>query len=160
MALYEQGYGAHIHLEPVFLHDGAERLFVGRAFLGGREKGFDLREVPLEACGGDDLERPRRRITRVPEGVWHVAGLENQVSGPRDAGLVPDLYTNLALEHVGVLVLVLVGVHRCSEDARLHRMLDKRKGLPGLLPVDHEPHPKPAEPHRLSLIRRQHDARA
>ena len=55
----------------------------------------------------------------------YAAGLEDEISWIGDVDL-------LTLQHVGVLVLVLVGVHRRGEDARFDRMLDKREGLPGL----------------------------
>ncbi len=59
-----------------------------------------------------------------------MAGLEDEISWLGDANLVPDLYADLALEHVGVLVLVLVRVHRRGEDAWFDRVLDEREGLP------------------------------
>jgi hypothetical protein len=97
VAVHEQGDGAHVHLETVPAHYGAERLLVGWPLVGGGEQGSDLREVPLETSGGDDFERPRRYITRVSEGVRYVTGLEDQVPGPGDANLLPNLGADLAL---------------------------------------------------------------
>lgn len=51
-----------------------------------------------------------------------MAGLEDEISGSGDVDLVPDLDANLTFEYVGVLVLVLVGMHRRGEDAWLHGM--------------------------------------
>ena len=82
---------------PVLCHDGAERLFVERAGVGRGEQRCDLLEVPFETRWGDDLERPCRRIARIPEGIGHVAGLEDEIIGPGDADLVPDLDTDLTL---------------------------------------------------------------
>jgi hypothetical protein len=82
--------------------------------------------------------------------VRHASGLENEISGPGDADLVTDLDAELALEHVGVLVLASVGVHRRGEDAWLDRMLDEREGSSALRSPDHEPHAEPAELHLLA----------
>ena len=69
------------------------------------------------------------------------------------ADLVPVLDADLTLEHVGVLVLVLVGVHRGGEGAGFDRVLDEGEGpaAPGAL--DHEPHAEPAELYPLTLVR-------
>src|SRR5215213_11011755 len=53
VALGEHGDRAHIHLEPVLLPHSAYRLLVERALVGRREQRFYLREVALEARGGD-----------------------------------------------------------------------------------------------------------
>jgi len=107
VAFYEQGYRAHVHLQPVPGHDGAECLFVGRANVGWGSRAAISAKYRSKPAG-EILQRSRRRIARVPEGVRHVAGLEDKVSRPRDADLAPDLYANLDFEHIGVLVLVLV----------------------------------------------------
>jgi hypothetical protein len=41
--------------------------------------------------------------------VRHAPRLEDQVAGTGDADQIPDLNPDLALQHVGVLVLALVG---------------------------------------------------
>jgi hypothetical protein len=92
--------------------------------------------------------------------VRHASRFEDEIPGAGDADLVPDLDADLALEHVGVLVLVAVRVHRRGEDARLDRMLDEREVSSGLRSIDHEPHAQPAHQRHLALIRRKHDARA
>src|SRR5215217_3851704 len=90
-------------------------MLVGRAgMIGGEERRY-LRKVPLEAGGGDDLQRPRRRVARVPEGVRHFPWFEDQVAGTGDEDLVSDLDPDLAFEDVGVLVLACV----CSGAARM-----------------------------------------
>jgi hypothetical protein len=119
----------------------------------GREVRRYLREVLLEACGGDDLQRPRRLVSRVPEGVGDAPGLDDQVAGGGDADLLPDLDADLAFEHVGVLVFAFVRVHRGGEDARCFRVLDEREPASALIPPDHEPHAEPAHHHHLALVR-------
>ena len=92
----------------------------------------------------DYLQRSRRRFDRVPEGVRHTPWLEDQVAGPGDAELVPDLDADLVLQHVGIFVLALVSVQRRGEDARPNRVLDEREGSPALGTPYHEPHAQPA----------------
>ena len=132
MTLDERGDGSEVHLEPVFGHDGTERLLIGWARVGGGEKGRDLGEVPLEPHGRDYLKRPRRRLARVPEGLRHAPRLEGQVAGAGNKDLVPDLDADLTFEHVGVFVLTLVGVQRRGEDAGPDRVLDESEGSPAL----------------------------
>src|ERR687897_885256 len=75
----------------------------------------ELREVALESARGDDLEQAGGLVGAVPERVPDAARLEHEVAGLRVQHLVADLHADLALEHVGVLVLVLVDVHRRGE---------------------------------------------
>jgi hypothetical protein len=77
--------------------------------------------------------------------VRHVARLEDEVAGPGDANLIPDLDADLAIEHVAVHLLVSVRVHRRGEDTRLDRMLHERESPPALRSVDHEPYAEPIE---------------
>ena len=82
-------------------------------------------------AGRNDLKRPRRAVSRVLEGVGDTPGLEDQVAGGGDADPFSDLVdTDLAFEHVGVLVFVLVRVHRGGEDAGCYRVLDQREPPP------------------------------
>jgi len=120
------------------------------------EERCDLREVPLEVRRGDDLQRPRWRVARGPEGIRHPSRLEDEISWPDDAHLVPDLDADLAFEDVGVLVLAYVGVQRRGEDSRPDRVLYERKGAPALSTLEHEPCAEPAHHHHLALVRRQH----
>ena len=136
MTLDERGDGSEVHLEPVFGHDGTERLLIGWAGVGGGEKGRDLGEVPLEPHGRDYLKRPSRRLARVPEGLRLAPWLEVQVAGSGDAYLAPDL----TFEHVGVFVRTLEGVQRRGEDAGPDRVLDEREGSPALGTPYHETH--------------------
>ena len=131
---------------------------VGRG--GWGEERCDLREVPLEARGGDDLQRPRWRVARVPEGMRHASWLEDEISWPDDAHLVPDLDADLAFEDVGVLVLAFVGVQRRGEDARPDRVLHEREAASAVISPDHEPHAQAAELHPLTLVRRQYCPRS
>jgi hypothetical protein len=94
------------------------------------------------------LWRSRRRAAR--------PGFEYKVAGTGDAELVPDLDADLALQHVGVLVLAFVGVQRRSQDAWSDRMLDESKIAAAPVPLDHEPYAKTAHHHHLALVRRQH----
>src|SRR4051794_8166466 len=62
-----------------------------------------------------------RGVARVPERVRDAARLEHEVARLRDGHLVADLDADLALEHVAVLVLVGVRVHRRRDGARRAR---------------------------------------
>jgi len=75
VTLGERGDGPEVHLEPVFGHDGTERLLIGWAGVG--EQGRDLGEVPLEPRVRDYLKRPRQRLARIPEGLRHAPWLED-----------------------------------------------------------------------------------
>jgi hypothetical protein len=55
--------------------------------------------------------------------VRRASRLEDEISWPDDAHLVPDLDADLAFEDVGVLVLAYVGVQRRGEDSRPDRVL-------------------------------------
>jgi hypothetical protein len=124
----------------------------GPGWAGGR-RGAISAKYRSKPAGEMISKRPRRRVSRVPEGVRDASGLEDEIPGPGDADLVPDLDADLTLEHVGVLVLALVRVHRRGEDARFDRMLDERDGPTALSALDHEPHAEPAELHPLTLVR-------
>src|SRR5215203_5317699 len=91
--------------------------------------------------------------------MGHAPGLEDQIPWSGYADLLTYLDADLTLQHVGVLVLVPVGVHRRGEGPRLDRVLDEREVTLGLLTPDHEPYAEFPQPHRLALIRRQHNAR-
>src|SRR5829696_3995073 len=91
--------------------------------------------------------------------MWHTPGLEDQIAWSGYADLLTYLDANLTLQHVGVLVLVPVRVHRRGEGSRLDRVLDEREVTLGLLSPDHKPYAQLPKPHRLALIRRQHNAR-
>src|SRR5215213_9781287 len=89
----------------------------------------------------------------------HAPGLEHQIPWSGYADLLTYLDADLTLQHVGVLVLVPVRVHRCGEGSGLDRVLDEREVVLGLLSPDHEPYAQLPQPHRLALIRREHYAR-
>src|SRR3712207_738991 len=88
----------------------------------------------------------------------HPPGLEDQISRSGNKDLLTYLDADLSLQHVGVLVLAFVRVHRPGEGSRLDRMLDEREVALGLFSPDHEPYAELPEPHRLALIRREHRA--
>jgi hypothetical protein len=70
----------------------------------------------------------------------HTPGLEDQIPWSGYADLLTYLNADLTLQHVGVLVLVPVRVHRRGEGPRLNRVLDEREVTLGLLSPDHEPY--------------------
>src|SRR5829696_5773736 len=88
----------------------------------------------------------------------HAPGLEHQIPWSGYADLLTYLDADLTLQHVGVLVLVPVRVHRCGEGSGLDRVLDEREVTLGLLSPDHEPYTELPQPHHLALIRREHYA--
>src|ERR687898_229037 len=89
----------------------------------------------------------------------HASGLEDQIHRPGNENLLTYLDADLSLKHVGVLVLVAVGVHRRSKGPWSYRVLDKREVILSLVSFDHKPDAKLPQPHRLALIRRKHNAR-
>ena len=96
------------------------------------------------------LTRSRRRA----ELPW----LEDQIPRLGNEYLLTYLDADLSLQHIGVLILTLMGVHRRSEGPRSDQVLDQREVTVGLLSPDHEPYAELTEPHRLALIRREHFA--
>jgi hypothetical protein len=125
----------------------------------GRQQRRDLGEVGLEAGRRDDLEQPGRRVRAVPERVRDPARLDDEVARARVAHLVADLHADLALDHVGVLVLVAVDVHRRRQRARRDRVLDEREAAARARAVDHEAHAEASELDDAALSRAKHDGR-
>src|SRR4029077_5218843 len=93
----------------------------------------------LEAGRRDELQDPRRGVSRIPERVPLVTGLEHQVADLGDEDLIAEQCPDLALQDVGVLVLSVVLVQRSRERARRHRMLDQGEAAVGVLAVAHAP---------------------
>jgi hypothetical protein len=58
--------------------------------------------------------------------VRHPPGLEHEVSGTGEQDLLANLDAHLASQHVGVLILVAVGVGGRSKGPRPDRVLDER----------------------------------
>jgi hypothetical protein len=85
------------YLAMTFGHDVAERPIDRRPYVVGGQERRDLSEVALETCGGDDLERSSRLIGRVPEGVRHSPGLEDQVSWVANEDFLAYLDADLTL---------------------------------------------------------------
>jgi hypothetical protein len=98
----------------------------------GEERG-ELAEVVLEPGGGDQLEQAGRLVAGVPEGVGDTAGLEDEVAGSRLEHLGTELQAEAAFHHIGVLVLVAVGVERRPQGAWRERVLDQAERTAGLV---------------------------
>src|SRR5947209_13263386 len=105
----------------------------------------------LEARRGDDLEDPRRLLTRVPEGVPLTSGLEDEITRLTNHDLIAQQSTDLPLQYVTVLVLARVAVKRRGERASRHWMFDQREPLRGVVTVDHEAHSDASEKPGLAL---------
>ena len=71
------------------------------------------------------LTRSRRRA----ELPW----LEDQIPRLGNEYLLTYLDADLPLQHIGVLILTLMGVHRRSEGSRSDQVLDQREVTVGLL---------------------------
>jgi hypothetical protein len=69
-----------------------------------------------------------------------------KIASPGDADLLPDLDTDRAFEHLGVLLLVPVCINWRGEGARLDLMLDEREGAPGIYSVHHKSYAEPIKP--------------
>jgi hypothetical protein len=63
--------------------------------------------------------------------VRHAAGLDHEVAGTRLEHVVAELDAEAAFHHVGVLVLVVVGVQRRAQRARRERVLDQAERAAG-----------------------------
>ena len=70
----------------------------------------------------------------------HTPWLEDEIPGTGNENLLTYLDADLSLQHVGVLILALMGVHRRSEGSRSDQVLDEREVALGLLSPDHEPY--------------------
>jgi hypothetical protein len=66
--------------------------------------------------------------------------LEDEVPGKGEQDLLAHLNADLAFEHVGVLVLVAVGVHGRRKRSWPDRVLDEREVVLGIFSADHEPY--------------------
>src|SRR4029453_4679045 len=125
-----------IHLEAVARAEIRENL---RGCPGDATEVDEFGEESLKAGRRDDLQNPGRLITRVPERVPLVAGLEHQIPWVGDQHFVTEKRAHPALEHVAVLVFTRVPVQRGGQSAGGHRMLDQRESLARLRPADNEP---------------------
>jgi hypothetical protein len=86
-ALDQPGDAAWVHLELVAGAEVGQSLGVG---LRDSSELDEFGEESLEAGRRDDLEKPRRLIAGVPEGVPLVTRLEDQVAGAADHVCVPE----------------------------------------------------------------------
>jgi hypothetical protein len=81
------------------------------------------------------------------------AGLDQQVAGSGLKHLVAELDAEAAFQHVGVLVLVVVGVDGGAQRPGREWVLDQAERAAGALAVEHEADPQGEQVHDLALVR-------
>jgi hypothetical protein len=124
----------------------------GLVSLGGGQQRRQFTKVVLEPGGGDQLQQARRLIAGVPERMGDPTGLEQQVAGTSLEQLVAELDAEASLQHVGVLVLVVVGMERGAQRPWRERVLDQAERAAGPLAVDHEADAEGEQVHGLALV--------
>jgi hypothetical protein len=139
-----------IHLETVPCAEGAHNTWVG---LGDAPERNELGEELFKAGRRNDLEKPCGLITRVPERVPLVAGLEDRVTRPAEHNFVPKQRADAPLYDVAVFVLTRVTVEGRREGMRGHGMFDQREPAAGLAAVNHEPHANASKEACLAVLR-------
>src|SRR5438270_4149677 len=116
-----------------------------------------LHQVPhrleelLEFGRRQNLEEAGRLVGRVPEGMHYPAGLEHVGSETGRDHALADPGTDLALDYVGILVDVAMGV-RWNQAVRTDRVFDDRKCATGIAPEDLEEHTEPSHVERLAAV--------
>src|ERR1035437_10125053 len=154
-ALDELGNAVGVHLELVADAELGQGLWVGLCDAAEVDK---LAEESLEAGGRDDLQKPRREIAGVPEGVPLVARLEDQIAWACGHDFVAQQRPDASLHYVAVFVLVCVAVQRGGERSGGHRVLDHRESVSGVLAVEHKPNADASEEPGVAVLE-PHDLR-
>ncbi len=143
--------------EAVALHDREGRLKVDVAVVWRGHFAYLLErrrlgqlgegaEQLLKACWGDELKARGGLIAGIPEGVPLPSRLEQQVTRLRDHLRTFDDRTDAAGEDEGVLVLVVVAVHRRGERLRCEQVLYEGEAAVCVSTVDHEAFQHTVEP--------------
>jgi len=80
--------------------------------------GHELREIPFESRGRDDLQESGRLIAGVPERVPLVSWFENEVAGSSLYYVLPEQRTDASREDIAVFVFALMPMARGAQGAR------------------------------------------
>ena len=107
---------------------GAVGYLAGQAEVQRQSAGHVLSEIVeawLIGRGLEELEDPARLVAGGPERVPLAPRLEDEIAGAGLDDVVAQQGAHASLEHVAVLVLAAVLVHRRRVRPRRHRMLDE-----------------------------------
>ncbi len=125
-----------------------------RLWIGG-----DVREEVFEPTGRDDLQDSAWRVTRIPERMPLVAGLEHEITSFGMDDIIAELCSQTAFQDVAVLIFILVAMERGGQRPGRDRMFDEGEVPARFLGPDHESHTKWSKIDRLP-VRWANDSRS